>query len=110
MVNAGSRTDLEAQQTNLTFTYQSVGVTRLSTTTVSCIITGFVHGDFTYFDAAMGNQACNNQPGGCTIRGQHADNGSLDFHSGALGNDPTGGIFRVASIPMCALAPAPGTL
>ena len=104
MVNAGSRTDVAAQQTNLTFTYQTVGVSRLAN---SCVLTSTVRGDLSVLDATMGNQVCNNQAGGCIFRGQHVDNGTIDFHMGALINCPTGcgGIFRVASIPMCALAP-----
>src|ERR1043165_1536062 len=84
MLNAGSNTDVNVQQSYLTFTQAILQNARVSSIATSCVPTNTVTGDLTTFDAVLQNEACNG-PGNCTFRGVPVGPGTLAFASGALG-------------------------
>ena len=68
-INAGSNNGdagdgITAQQSYLTFTYQSVLVTRRNATDalVTCIPTNTVNSDVTVFESVLYNKVCNAHP------------------------------------------------
>jgi hypothetical protein len=112
-VNAGTHTNVEAQQSYLTFTYsllQNVDVNQEGT----CAITNTVTQDYTLFGDTLQNELCNG-PGPCVLRHVSTPPGYLAFASGGglSGCPPTrgcGGSFRVAQIGLCATNPGRAVL
>lgn len=90
-----------AQQSYMTFTYSVIQNVRVSDS--GCVLTSTVTPDITTFNAVLQNETCNG-PGQCTFRGQVVDPGSMAFASGALGQPPAQGDFRIAQVAFCAVA------
>ena len=111
-VDMGSIPDGLAQQSYLTFTNSIIQNGRVSTIASSCTVTSTLTADVTTFDASLQNEVCNSQPGGCVFRGVLVGPGSIAYASGGLSNCPTGcgGVFRVALIGLCAVAPGQAVL
>ncbi len=107
-LNAGSNSDVEAQQSYLTFTWQLLQNARVSNITTTCTLSDRVTGDHTVFDADLQNEVCNG-PYPCG-RDVQVLPGWMGYASGALNNPPAGGYFRVAQIGLCAVAPGQAVL
>jgi hypothetical protein len=103
-LNAGSYFDVVGQQSYLTFTHQLLQNVQVSSIGTGCVLAGTVTGDTGTFDAPLQNQVCNG-PNPCSSNGSTIPAGSIGFASGALGNPPAGGVFRVARIGVCATNP-----
>jgi hypothetical protein len=112
MVNAGTNAapnGLTAQQSYLTFTFQTMQNGRVSTIGAGCTLTNTATNDLTVFDANLQNEICNG-PGNCVFRGITVGPGSIGYASGALSNCPEGcpdasfpdPVFRVGQIGICA--------
>jgi hypothetical protein len=114
MINAGSSPDSCAQQGYLQVPYQLIKNARVNTIASACTLTNTVTADFTVYEAAFQNEICNGTgPNGdqpCIFRGVLTAPGSYAFASGAMINEPSGGIFRVAQIGLCAVAPGQAVL
>ncbi len=111
ILNTGSNPDATAQQSYLTFTYQTIQNARVSTINTSCVPTSTVTPDLNTFDAVLQNEVCNG-PNACVFRGLAVTPGLLSYASGALSNCPTGcgGVFRVAQVGICASNPGQAIL
>lgn len=104
---------LTAQQSYMTFTYQTIQNARVDQIGTSCVLTSTVTGDTSVFDAILENAVCNG-PGVCNFRGSITDPGSLAIALGGLNNCPRGcpdpnqpppqnqNPFRVAQVGICA--------
>lgn len=119
-VNAGTNAapeGLTAQQSYLTFTYQTIQNARVSSIGAGCVPTNTVTADLTVFDATLQNEVCNG-PATCIFRGVPTGPGTLAYASGALTNCPEGcpdnsfpnPVFRLAQIGICAAAPGQASL
>ncbi len=110
-VDTGSNPDATAQQSYLTYTYNLIQNARVSTISSTCTLTSTVTPVLDTFDATLQNEVCNG-PNPCVFRGSTIDAGSLAFASGALSNCPEGcgGVFQVAQIALCAIAPGQAVL
>ena len=104
MVNAGSHPNANGQESYLTFTYSILQNARADQIANSCTLTNTITPDFTTFDSLVQNEVCNG-PGACTFRGITVGPGSLAAATIAFNNPPAGGIFRVAAIGLCTIAP-----
>jgi hypothetical protein len=114
MLNGGSYAPpngVTGQQSYMTFTYSLLQNARVSTIDTSCTVTNTITPDQTTFDATLQNEVCNG-PSSCTFRGLIVGPGSFAYASGALSNCPEGceGIFRVAQVGLCAVAPGQARL
>lgn len=110
-LNAGSHTNLIAQESYMIFTSDYLKNARVDQITTTCALTSTVTADASTFDAELQNEVCNGMgPGGddpCFVRGMEFVPGSFAFASGAWDICPAGcgGYFRVARIGLCAVAP-----
>ncbi len=109
MLNAGSSAPpdgVTVQQSYLTYTYNLIKNARVDQIATTCVLTNTVTTDQSTFDATLQNEICNG-PGQCNFRGPLVDPGSFAFASGALSTCPEGcgGVFRVAQVGLCAVAP-----
>src|SRR5947209_4152706 len=59
MLNSGTNPDATAQQSYLTFTYQTIQNARVSSIGTSCVPTSTVTPDLNTFDAVLQNEVCN---------------------------------------------------
>src|SRR5205085_10146775 len=80
---------LTAQQSYMTFTYQTIQNARVSGIATGCVPTNTVTADISIFDAPLQNEVCDG-PNPCNFRGTIVDPGSFGFASGALQNCPNG--------------------
>lgn len=109
MLNAGSSAPpdgVTAQQSYLTFTYDLIKNVRSDQIATACALTSTATVDQTSFDTSLQNEICNG-PEECLFRGRPVDAGSFAFASGALTTcfEGCGGVFRVAQVGLCAVAP-----
>jgi hypothetical protein len=102
-LNAGSYTDVLAQQSYITFTHELIKNARVSDIQSACTLTHTVTPDLTTFDAVFQNEVCNG-PNWCGGWHLTTPPGWMAYASGALSNPPAGGNFRVAQIGLCAVA------
>jgi hypothetical protein len=113
MVNAGSHTDVEGQQSYLTFTSSILQNARVDLLPSACMLVQTAQADMTTFDSVLQNEVCNG-PGNCVFHGTTVGPGSLAYASGAVTNpnclSGCGGTFRVARIGLCAVAPGQAVL
>ncbi len=112
ILNSGSINNTLAQQSYLTFTSSILQNARVSSIGTSCVPTNTVTFDGTANDASLQNEVCNG-PSQCVFRGVSVAAGSLAYASGGLSNcypDGCGGVFRVAQIGLCAVAPGQAAL
>jgi hypothetical protein len=107
-IDSGSNSDLTAAQAYLTFTHDVLQNVAVSSITTGCVQSALVTPDTSRFEAQLFNQVCNG-PDPCN--GQvYPQPGAIGYAAGALSNPPTGGMFRIARIGICATAVGQATL
>jgi hypothetical protein len=114
MIDAGSSQESCGHQAYLQVSNQLIKNARVTTIASACTLTSTVTGDLATYETIFQNEVCNglgpngDQP--CVFRGVPASAGWFAFSSGALSNPPTGGVFRVARVGLCAVAPGQAVL
>lgn len=109
MLNAGSDLEITGHQSYLTFTNSLLQNARVSDIGTTCNVTNTVTADFTTLEVLLENNVCNdNSSCGSGPAGPYPP-ASISLSSGTFGSG-SGGIFRVAQIGLCAVAPGQAVL
>jgi hypothetical protein len=106
MINSGTNS-ISAAQTYMTFTNSILQV--VNSAQPGCVVTSSVTPDNTVFDATLQNEVCNGTSP-CDFGRIIDPPGSIAFASGAFGNPPFTGDFRVAQVSFCANAVGDATI
>src|SRR3954464_6516638 len=83
MLHSGSREDITAQQSYITFTNSILQNVRVANIASACIVTSTVTGDLDAFDVQIQNETCNG-PANCNFRGLDIMPGWMAYVSGAM--------------------------